>query len=358
MKILILTVTAFTWCSFSTAQNVGIGRTSPQLRLDVLDTLSLNVARFTGGNSMFITLSEKLVNRGYIGSYAGNPEDVDFGTFSGNNTGKVHLTTFNLPRLTVAADGNIGIGTVLPQQQLSVAKGLVIDQDNDNTDFDSLINVISFGSSSGEAIGSFRTNNRQFRSLDFYTDSTKRLTISGGGTIRIDPMDLNTGAFNGPQLYFGSGAEGIQSIRVNAPGIGNGLSFTAGGSIRMQLTTSGLLGIGTTNPSNRLEVNGSFQTKSLQLDGGSIFEKMQHGTYSVGPSASSTITATITFPEEFTALPKVFATARNQPATNFGDTFSVSIRSLTNTTVVFNIQRTDTNGFWSQQLQLDWFAVQ
>ena len=79
---------------------------------------------------MWITLAENAINRGYIGSYAGNPEDVDFGTYSSNATGKVHLTTGNIPRLTVSNTGNIGIGTASPNSSAaldinSTSKGLL-----------------------------------------------------------------------------------------------------------------------------------------------------------------------------------------------------------------------------------------
>jgi len=97
----------------SFSQNVGIGTTTPGTKLHVVSTIQ-NVATFSGANQMYITLAEGISNRGYIGSYAGNPEDVDFGTYSTNLTGKVHLTTGNIPRLTVSPVGNIGIGTATP----------------------------------------------------------------------------------------------------------------------------------------------------------------------------------------------------------------------------------------------------
>jgi hypothetical protein len=50
-----------------------IGRNNPFAKLDVFDTLHSPVAVFTGGDNMWLTLAEKNINRGYIGSYAGNP---------------------------------------------------------------------------------------------------------------------------------------------------------------------------------------------------------------------------------------------------------------------------------------------
>ena len=109
----------------SFAQNVGIGTATPATRLHVVSTIP-NVATFSGPNFMFITLAEGANNRGYIGSYAGNPEDVDFGTYGGNTTGKLHLTIQDIPKLTVAASGNIGIGTTTPLSLLHATNGAVL----------------------------------------------------------------------------------------------------------------------------------------------------------------------------------------------------------------------------------------
>ena len=57
--------------------------------------------------------------KGYSGIYTGN-DDMDFGTGAGNTTGKVHLVTSASPKLTVAANGNVGIGTQNPTYKLDV----------------------------------------------------------------------------------------------------------------------------------------------------------------------------------------------------------------------------------------------
>ncbi len=163
------------------SQNVGIGTTTPLTKLHVSGTGD-NIAIFSGGSQMYITLAEGLNNRGYIGSFSGNPEDVDFGTYAGN-PGKVHLTTANTPRLTVLSNGNVGIGTVIPEQLFSVQSGMVVDQGNTNTG--TVANTIRFGSSSGEAIGSKRSAGANQYGIDFYTQSLQRMTITNGGNVGI-----------------------------------------------------------------------------------------------------------------------------------------------------------------------------
>ncbi len=70
-----------------------------------------------GGN--YITLAENGVNRGYLGSYSGADQDVELGTHTANPTGKVHLSTGNIPRLTASSNGFIGIGRQDPHVPLA-----------------------------------------------------------------------------------------------------------------------------------------------------------------------------------------------------------------------------------------------
>lgn len=90
------------------AQNVGIGIPNPIYKLDVLSPESY-VARFNGAANMYLAIYETNVYRGYIGSFAGNPEDVDFGTGVGNTTGRLHLTIQGTPRLTVTSTGGVDV---------------------------------------------------------------------------------------------------------------------------------------------------------------------------------------------------------------------------------------------------------
>ena len=139
--------------------------------------------------------------------------------------------------------------------------------------------------------------------------------------------------------------------------VGNGTADNAR-SNAMTILQNGNTGIGTTSPSNTLDVNGTTATDGLQVGGGTLFTKMQSGSVTVGSSGAGELSYSITFPVAFVGTPKVFATARNEPSSNYNDAFSVSVRSISNTGVTFNIQRTDSNSGWGQQLRVDWFAVE
>ena len=99
--------------------NVGIGTTVPLARLHIASTNN-NPLIVKGGPGMFVSIFENSDYRGYFGSYAGNAEDVDFGTGTGNSTGKVHLAIQGSPKLTIGANGYAGIGTTSPVWPLDV----------------------------------------------------------------------------------------------------------------------------------------------------------------------------------------------------------------------------------------------
>ena len=95
--------------------NAGIGTDNPLAPLHII-TSAINPLRIESTSAdNYIRFSNANGYRGYVGVFS-NDDDMDFGTGHGNTTGKVHLTTLAAPRLTVAADGKVGIGTTTQVQ--------------------------------------------------------------------------------------------------------------------------------------------------------------------------------------------------------------------------------------------------
>ncbi len=202
--------------------------------------------------------------------------------------------------VTVLQNGNTGIGVLNPARMLSVGTDIAVDENNTNNG--TLSASLHFGASnSGEAIASNRFSGNLW-GLDFYTNSINRLSIANSGNV----------------------------------------------------------GIGTTAPAAKLDVNGTTTTNGLQVGNGTVFAKMQHGSVVAGSNGTGEKQWTIIFPVAFTsATPHVFLTARNDAGCgSCTDAFSVSVRAVTAVAVFINIQRTDTNSGWGQSLIIDWFAVE
>lgn len=76
--------------------------------------------RGSATSSLWLGFYEADVYRGYIGSYAGKNEDMDFGTGGGNTLGSVHLTVAAVPKVTIDSIGNVGVGTRFPKYRFQV----------------------------------------------------------------------------------------------------------------------------------------------------------------------------------------------------------------------------------------------
>jgi Head domain of trimeric autotransporter adhesin len=124
MRVLVIAL-CFLFPPYLMGQNVGIGTTTPLAKLDV-NSSTFYAARFNATNPMYVSIFENNTYRGYWGSWAGNPEDVDFGTGAGNTTGKVHLTIVTIPKLTVNEVGNVGIGITNPAARLHLIDSSVL----------------------------------------------------------------------------------------------------------------------------------------------------------------------------------------------------------------------------------------
>jgi hypothetical protein len=168
---------------------VGIGTMTPAAPLHV-NSPGNYAAEFNGLNQMYIGLFENGVYRGYLGSFAGATEDVDFGTGNTNATGKLHLTIQGTPRLTVAPTGNVGIGTTTPGFPLNFAN--------------SVGDKISLWGQSGNHFGLGIDNSLMMIHTDVvgsdiafghgtYGAFTERMRIRGDGNVGIGTNTFATG---------------------------------------------------------------------------------------------------------------------------------------------------------------------
>ena len=94
----------------------------------------------------------------------------------------------------------------------------------------------------------------------------KKLTVNG--SILLDETNTNDGAIDSAALLFGTnGGVGIASKKTSA-GWQNGLAFFTSSQNRMTITTAGLIGVNTINPTSTFHVNGSIRSNTDIWAGG------------------------------------------------------------------------------------------
>jgi hypothetical protein len=168
---------------------------------------------------------------------SGIPPGINFGEMvSGNPVdGRLFLQT----------GGKVGIGTLLPQQNLSVAGGVNLDQTNLNKG--SFAPGLSFGSTSGEGIASNRTpGEANLYGLDFYTDNAINMSLTQVGKLGIGTtapeaqLEVSGGQWNlsttAGDLRIGDSSLCMKfGVALAGAGAGDGRIRAAGGTNRLMI---------------------------------------------------------------------------------------------------------------------------
>ena len=201
-----------------------------------------------------------------------NAKDLVFKT-DANNINNI------TPQMVIAANGNVGIGTANPQHQLhlnsidpsggpnNTAKFLPLDT---TLNFDSLGNYVSLPIQTNPVYRTLQITNNTTGD-----QATNGLILGVSGTAGFldlqenAPMQIKAGGglslytTNGNAIFRAyNGAMILQSKGVLRMNVGNPMI------IAMQILSNGNVGIGTTNPVAKLEVNGSI----------SIYDGVNHST--------------------------------------------------------------------------------
>jgi hypothetical protein len=190
---------------------LGIGTASPEVKLDVYGsgTVQSRIQSASGGDIRF-----SVDTIGRVGTYSNS---------------SLSLLTNSVSRLIIDTAGNVGIGTSVPLSKLQI---------NDTTAF-------SYSASPNV--------------------STKIGTSGTGGSFLVNTPSVNSSYESGLAID-GTYTGGKSVININAFGVYSGgpysadLAFKTSTGItlseKMRITNAGDVGIGTTNPSTKLDVNG------------------------------------------------------------------------------------------------------
>lgn len=218
MKAVLIVLAVLLIASLSYAGNgdlivngkVGVGTTSPTVPLQVLSPQNsgdLSAIKFgLGGHLLSVGGAMASISGGaYWNGSQMIAEDTGAGLFQTGyaNKGDFVITTDTgltvgnpfapTPRLLITNSGNVGIGTVSPEQSLTVNGGVSIDQANANNGAVNPGPGLTFGLGSGEGIASKRTGGGNQYGLDFYTGYNCRMAITNAGNLIIGSDNVGSG---------------------------------------------------------------------------------------------------------------------------------------------------------------------
>lgn len=115
MKKYFLTIIGISTVLHLFSQNVGIGTSTPAVRLHIVNNAD-ELVRLQGVNPYLSLFSNAGSPVGYIQAYGA---DLLLGTFIGNASGAIRFYNNNIERMTILPAGNVGIGIPTPASPLS-----------------------------------------------------------------------------------------------------------------------------------------------------------------------------------------------------------------------------------------------
>jgi hypothetical protein len=265
--------------------NVGIGTSSPGAKLEV--TGSVRIYQSTGGvfNMQYTTANAN------SRSWQINHDVQAYGDFSIQQSTTQTGSTY-ADRLLIDASGNVGIGAASPSAKLDVRSANIADGTNGGIinvysttaqaanvggklDLGGLYdgsNSLSFASVAGRKENGTSgdwSGYMQFSTRRFGADFVERMRIDSSGNVGIgtsspaEKLDVagNAKISSGSSFYWGDATSQITAVNAGA------MRFLVGnGGEKMRIDGSGDVGIGTTSPSQKLDIGGG---GNLRLSGAS-----------------------------------------------------------------------------------------
>ena len=293
--------------------NVGIGTTNPNQKLHV--EFANTDTSFSGGSGgdwgsegIRIENTENTVNTMAMLHLRNNDADIHIaGIRQGSNDSDLGFFFEGTEKARFANNGNVGIGTDSPDSLLDIGTNNIITLD----DTGSSTGFIGMGSyndgtknrAQGQSYYGFGLEIDRPNQLISFNSYDSNGTTSGGTDILVLKRDgkVGIGTTTPSQKLEVNGAvlagdyRGSAQIYLTSPD--SWIFRSTGGSERMRITSSGNVGIGETNPAAKLHLKGSFNSQFFTQSTGGTTNKfgISSGTAYTSFTVGSSITTAARF---------------------------------------------------------------
>lgn len=293
--------------TFPATGNVGVGTTAPDTKLAIRGGMSIGselgnsdprpgiTAGTLPGELRGISKNGSGLDDGFLRLSAGggaNPLTKSFVDLSGyaatTNTDRnlnIVMGTSGTERLRITSAGNVGIGTISPENVENWQKVLEVKGTNHSKSLVSTTSIISglwsheigtYGAPAGGISGTY--TNHPF---SFITNKINRMTITGDGKVGIGAVSPAATLHIGKRESFTPGAEGsVDRIAIQPWFHTGGPWFISSrdnpakayldikyGAVRLYtMDHMGNVGIGTTHLTEKLSVNGKIRAKEIRVE--------------------------------------------------------------------------------------------
>ncbi len=279
---------------------LGIGTTSPVGRLTVIDsTASSTLQKFHVGRGTTAGLSITDDDATAYIKAIQDENESGYGNLTlmaddqNNKDGYISFNgTAGVERARITSGGNLLIGTTTDggyklnvNGTTVITDNLFIDRSSDGSIIFNTSGVNKFLIGYDSSPDGFRIYNYNTSSASLFIEKTTNNVGIGTATpsrpLHVKNTSSQTVAvFDGGNNsageigFLGNGTSGDTYVTIGA--VANDMSFSAGASERMRLTSAGRLGIGTTSPSDKLQVQDGYIR--VAYSGGAAFKLVPHSS--------------------------------------------------------------------------------